>query len=143
MGELVSVAACAMLLACEASVTSEDELAMIARVWSLTEELESMVDVAIEIGPAVVPVLRRLFAVGDHEARWQIVSVVPRLDVSHGELIEHGLSDTNAYVRRRAWLALHEVSVVRAREGAVLALESETDEELRRVLAQIVAGGML
>lgn len=141
MSELVYAAASAMLLASEASVTSDEELALIARVWSLTEEPESMVDVAIEVGPAVVPVLRRLFAVGDHEARWQIVSAVPRLGVPDVELIEFGMRDVHAYVRRRAWLALHEVAAPLAVERAKFALASERDAELRRVLTQIIAEG--
>lgn len=141
MSELVSAAASAMHLACEASVSSDEELASIARVWSLTEEPESMMDKAIEIGAAVLPLLHRLFAVGDHEARWQIVSVVPRLGVPDVELIESGMRDVHAYVRRRAWLALHEVAAPLAVERAKFALASERDDELRRVLTKIVDGG--
>ncbi|MCX5690431.1 MAG: HEAT repeat domain-containing protein [Planctomycetota bacterium] len=142
-GELVYAASSAMRLASDGSVASDEELLLIARVWTLTEEPESMVEEAIAIGAAVGPVLRRLFAVGDWEARWQIVSVVPRLGVPDVDLIEWGTRDAHAYVRRRAWLALHEVSGPLAIERAIHALESEPDGDLRRVLTQIVAGGAL
>ena len=141
MGELVQAAAFAMFCVCEEPLTRDEDLALIARVWSLTEEPESMVEEAIRIGEAVGPVLRRLFTVGDHEARWQIMSALPRIGALDVELLQLGTRDADAYVRRRAWIALHEVSPPLAMAGAKHALGTELDDDLRRVLREIVAGG--
>jgi hypothetical protein len=137
---LVETAARAMRDLSSADSISDDEVAAIARVWSLSEEPESMADAAASMGPEVMTLLSQLYLVGDVSTRWQVMRVMPRMQGLGIDLIQRATHDPDAYVRRRAWQALKEVEPSVARAEAVRALETEGDADVRTLLVNIARG---
>jgi hypothetical protein len=137
---LVETAARVMRDFSTADSISDDELAAIARVWSLSEEPESMADAAASMGPEVLTLLRQLYLVGDVSTRWQVLTVMPQMRELGIDLVQQATHDPDAYVRRRAWQALHDVAPSVARTEAVGALETEGDEDVRTLLVNIARG---
>ncbi len=141
-GELVDAAAAAMrALASDpaglAAATAAD-LGLIARVWSLSEEAESMpyeirqLDAAerAALGPLIV----RLYEIGDHDTRWQIASIAGHIPTLGPTFLRRAVEDPDAYVRQRAWNAWADCDRVGAATAAVELAARESDTEVARAM---------
>lgn len=137
---LVETAARVMRDFSTADSISDDEVAAIARVWSLSEEPESMADAAASMGPEVLTLLSQLYLVGDVSTRWQVLTVMPRMQGLGIDLIQRATHDPDAYVRRRAWQAFQDVAPSVARVEAVRAFDTEGDADVRTLLVNITRG---
>lgn len=135
--ELVQAATCAIKEACATSVVSDETLVAIARVFSLTEEPESLLEVTEKIGPAAMQLLSQIYQVGDASARWQVVSITPRMGPLGIELAEKATTDPDAYVRRRAWQSFKEMAPSAAKSAVAKALGTDLDEDVRELLREI------
>ncbi len=86
-------------------------LPLLERCWSLSNEGEECADWARQhLGSATVrQLVERLTGSVDGAVRWQAYDVLgdlPTLDADAQALLENGLTDEDAYVRRRVFLAL-------------------------------------
>lgn len=137
INELVEAATYAIKEACATSVVSDETVKAIARVFSLTEEPESLLEETEKIGPAAMQLLSQIYQVGDVSARWQVVSIAPRMSPLGIELAEKATTDPDAYVRRRAWQDFEESAPLAAQSAAAKAFGRDVDENVRELLREI------
>lgn len=100
----------ALMQVCEQSMKSENldskQLSAIEVCWKISEESEQLADFASKNVNTLYPLLERLSHSKYPEVRWQVYSILPTAGKKSEGLIREGTSDTDAYVKRRALIAL-------------------------------------
>lgn len=121
---------------------SEAALSLLGRCWALSEEAETCADWARDHlqDAHVRELVRRLAGHADLDTRWQACDVLGSLEVlddATRAALEKGMTDANAYVRRRAFLSL-----LRHREADIqpyiLRMLADVDSYNRRIAAEEV-----
>ncbi len=137
-GRLVDAAADAMRQAVADANVVDQDIEDIAKVWSVSEEPQSLQPVALELGRGGGRVLKRIYILGDRDARWQIADIADQVPELGIQFLLESVADSDSYVRRRAWFALARADQAIATKRAQAQLRYEHDSEVRSFLIALL-----
>jgi HEAT repeat protein len=134
--EWASLMTAASSLMTYSDLTDED-IHMVETCWLMSEEDEDLSDYAKSHLEGCWPTLLRLRASRFPEVRWQVYDVLGEAGNEAEGLLKQGLSDENAYCRRRAILSVAKVAPQEAKTIATRFV-NDPDPYIRKVASELM-----